>query len=189
MERIPARGKSRLTLPEQEKLKGRALGGKKGMVSGLIILSPWKPGPGSQIQTLTLDSLRPLALWTKGPPAFLCFLEFKPLQADTKNAGPNGKASQTKEISAPNGGPIKAPNRRSKILAISFMSLKSTLVANQEPSPEGGMSLWPDPITTTLEQDNQVANLRFLTNEKTPGLSAILPPLNPSTQISQAHLS
>ncbi|KAJ9086313.1 hypothetical protein DSO57_1005303 [Entomophthora muscae] len=63
------------------------------------------------------------------------------------------------------------------------MSLKSTLVANQEPSPEEDTGLQHDPMTTTLEQDNQVANLRFLTNERTPGPSAILPPLNPSTQI------
>ncbi|KAJ9063899.1 hypothetical protein DSO57_1036192 [Entomophthora muscae] len=47
----------------------------------------------------------------------------------------------------------------------------------------------PNPMATTLEQDNQVANLRYLTNERTPGSGAILLPLKPSTQISQAHIS
>ncbi|KAJ9075540.1 hypothetical protein DSO57_1035185 [Entomophthora muscae] len=41
-------------------------------------------------------------------------------------------------------------------------------------------------MTTTLEQDNQVANLRSLTNERTPGPGAILLPLN---QNPQARLS
>ncbi|KAJ9086438.1 hypothetical protein DSO57_1004161 [Entomophthora muscae] len=133
----------------------------------LIILLLLKPGPKVGIQTLTLNPRRLLALWTKEPP-----------QAEAKNDGLNGKASQTKEISTPKGG--------NKTSTISFMSLKSTLVANQEPSPEGGMGLWPGPMTKTIEQDNQVANLRSLTNERTPGPGAILPPLNQSTL---AHLS
>ncbi|KAJ9062900.1 hypothetical protein DSO57_1005702 [Entomophthora muscae] len=107
---------------------------------------------------------------------------------ETKNDGPNGEASQTKGIIAPNGGVIKAPNGGNKILTIRFMSLKSALVANKEPSPEEGTGLWPDPMTTTLEQDNQVANLRYLTNERTPCLGTILLPLNPSTQIPPGPL-
>ncbi|KAJ9080680.1 hypothetical protein DSO57_1022345 [Entomophthora muscae] len=96
--------------------------------------------------------------------ACLCFPEVESPQADTKNAGPNGKVSQTKEISVPNGGVIKAPNGGNKTSTISFMSLKSTLAANKEPSPEGGTGPQPNPMTTTLEQDNQVAYSRFLTN-------------------------
>ncbi|KAJ9066630.1 hypothetical protein DSO57_1007704 [Entomophthora muscae] len=114
------------------------------------------------------------------------FPEIEPLQAEAKNDDQNVKASQTKEISAPNGGVIKAPNGGNKTSTISFMSLKSTLLANQEQSSEGGTGLQPNPMTTTLEQDNQVANSRFLTNERTPSLSAILLSLN---QNPWAHLS
>ncbi|KAJ9089341.1 hypothetical protein DSO57_1013923 [Entomophthora muscae] len=106
----------------------------------------------------------------------LCSPEVEPPQADTKNVGPYGKTGQTKGINPPNGGLIKAPNGGTKMATISFMNLKSKLVANQELSLEGGTGLQPDPMTTTLEQDNQVANLRFLINERTPGPSAILPP-------------
>ncbi|KAJ9084695.1 hypothetical protein DSO57_1021599 [Entomophthora muscae] len=76
-----------------------------------------------------------------------------PPQAEAKNNDPNGEASQTKGIIAPNGGVIKAPNRGNKIPTISFMGLKSTLVANQEPSLEEGTGLWPNPMTIPLEQD------------------------------------
>ncbi|KAJ9081620.1 hypothetical protein DSO57_1012736 [Entomophthora muscae] len=121
--------------------------------------------------------------------ACLHFPGVEPLQAEAMNNYPNGKASQTKGTIAPNEGIIKTPNRGNKIPIISFMSLKSTLVANQEPSLEEDMGLWPNPMTTTLEQDNQVANLRFLTNEKTSVLGAIFLPLNPSAQISWPHIS
>ncbi|KAJ9081217.1 hypothetical protein DSO57_1017061 [Entomophthora muscae] len=120
--------------------------------------------------------------------ACLRFSRVKPPQAEAKNDGPNDEASQTKGIIAPNEGVIKAPNGGNKIPTISSMSLKSTLVANQETSPEEDMGLWPNPMTTTLEQDDQVANLRFLTNERNPVLGAVLLSLNPSTQIPQAHL-
>ncbi|KAJ9066953.1 hypothetical protein DSO57_1004715 [Entomophthora muscae] len=121
--------------------------------------------------------------------ACLCFPGVKPLQAEAKNDGLNGEASQTNRIIATKGEVIKVPNRGNKIPTISFMSLKSTLVANQEPSPETGTGPRPDLVTTTLEQDNQVVNSRFLTNGRTLSLSAILPPLNLSTQIPRAHLS
>ncbi|KAJ9081996.1 hypothetical protein DSO57_1008953 [Entomophthora muscae] len=103
----------------------------------------------------------------------LRFPEVKPLQDEANNDGPNGEASQTKGISAPNGGLIKALNGGNKISTISFMSLKSTLVANQETSLGEGTGPRPNPMTTTLEQDNQVANSRSLTNERIPSLSAI----------------
>ncbi|KAJ9060734.1 hypothetical protein DSO57_1027780 [Entomophthora muscae] len=119
----------------------------------------------------------------------LCSPEVKSLQADTKNVGSYGKTGQTKKINAPNEGLIKAPNGGTKMTTISFMNLKSMLVANQEPSPEGGAGLQPNLMTTALEQDNQVANLRFLTNERTPSSSAIFPPLNLSTQFPRAHPS
>ncbi|KAJ9059465.1 hypothetical protein DSO57_1002042 [Entomophthora muscae] len=98
------------------------------------------------------------------------FPEVKLLQDKANNDGLNSEAKQNKGINAPNGGVIK-----------------STLVANQEPSLEEGIGPQPNPMTTTIEQDNQVANSRSLTNERTPTLSAILPPLNPSTQIPWVH--
>ncbi|KAJ9081975.1 hypothetical protein DSO57_1009196 [Entomophthora muscae] len=110
-----------------------------------------------------------------------CFLKLEPLQAEAKNDGLNGKASQTKGISVSNRGVIKVPNGVNEISIISFMSLKSTLVTNQELTQERGMGLWLSLMTTTLKQDNQVAKLIFLTNERTPGPGAILLPLNQST--------
>ncbi|KAJ9068249.1 hypothetical protein DSO57_1030543 [Entomophthora muscae] len=53
---------------------------------------------------------------------------------------------------------------------------------NQEQTQERGTGLWPGPMTSTPEQDNQAAKLRFLTNGRTPRPGAILPPLDPSTQ-------
>ncbi|KAJ9056504.1 hypothetical protein DSO57_1032450 [Entomophthora muscae] len=110
-------------------------------------------------------------------------------QADTKNVDPCSKKSQTKEIIAPNERLITAPNKGTDLATISFMNLKSTPVTNQEPSPGKGTGLQPNLMTTTLKQANQVANLRFLTNERTPGPSAILLPLDLSTQSPQACLS
>ncbi|KAJ9082337.1 hypothetical protein DSO57_1005479 [Entomophthora muscae] len=92
----------------------------------------------------------------------------EPPQADTKNVGPCSKTSQTKEIIAPNGKLITAPNGGTDLATISFMNLKSTPATNQEPTQERGTSPQPDPMTTTLKQENQVAKLRLLTNERTP---------------------
>ncbi|KAJ9077439.1 hypothetical protein DSO57_1016745 [Entomophthora muscae] len=100
-------------------------------------------------------------------------LGVKPLQAEAKSDYPKDKASQTREITAPKEGLIKAPNGGKEIPTISFMSLKSTLVVNQEPSPEEVTGLWPNLMTTPLEQDNQVANYRSLTDERSPKPSAI----------------
>ncbi|KAJ9058828.1 hypothetical protein DSO57_1008357 [Entomophthora muscae] len=56
----------------------------------------------------------PESLQATGPmnqgAACLRFPEVKPPQTEAKNDGLNGKASQTKEISTPNGGLIKAPD-------------------------------------------------------------------------------
>ncbi|KAJ9057203.1 hypothetical protein DSO57_1024858 [Entomophthora muscae] len=62
--------------------------------------------------------------------AYLRFPEVKPPQAEAQHDDLNGKVSQTKEISAPNGGVIKAPNEGNETSTISFMSLKSTLVVS-----------------------------------------------------------
>ncbi|KAJ9062604.1 hypothetical protein DSO57_1009156 [Entomophthora muscae] len=121
--------------------------------------------------------------------ACLCFSGIEPPQAEAKNVGPCSETEQTKEIIAPNERPITAPNRGTEAATISFMNLKSIPVANQEPSPGRGTGPRPDPMTITLKQVNQVANLRFSTNERTPGPSAILLPLDPSTQFPRACLS
>ncbi|KAJ9083620.1 hypothetical protein DSO57_1032876 [Entomophthora muscae] len=113
----------------------------------------------------------------------------EPPQADTKNVDPCSKKSQTKEIIAPNGRLITALNRGTDLATISFINLKSTPATNQEPTQERGTGPRPGPMTTTLKQDNQVAKLRFLTNERTPGPSAILLPLDPSTQFPQPYPS
>ncbi|KAJ9061709.1 hypothetical protein DSO57_1017961 [Entomophthora muscae] len=70
-----------------------------------------------------------------------------------------------------------------------MLAQMSTSATNQELTQERGTGPQPSPMTTTLEQDNQVANLRFLINERTPGPSAILPPLKPCTQIPRAVTS
>ncbi|KAJ9062254.1 hypothetical protein DSO57_1012702 [Entomophthora muscae] len=98
--------------------------------------------------------------------ACLRFPGVEPLRAEANNDGPNDEASQTKGIIAPNKETIKAPNGGNRILTISFMSLKTTPAANQESPPGEGTGLRPDPMATTLEQDNQVANLRSFDQRK-----------------------
>ncbi|KAJ9080014.1 hypothetical protein DSO57_1029543 [Entomophthora muscae] len=87
------------------------------------------------------DPLRPPGLWTAGPPAHV-FLESTP-QADTENIGLCSETGQNKEIITPNGRLITAPNGGTEAATISFMNLKSTPVANQEPSQERVMGLTP----------------------------------------------
>ncbi|KAJ9087700.1 hypothetical protein DSO57_1030622 [Entomophthora muscae] len=110
--------------------------------------------PGSRNQTPTLDPLGPLGLGTEGPPTRI-FSGIEPPQAEAKNVGPCSETGQTKEIIAPNGRPITAPNRGTEAATISFMNLKSTPVANQEPSSGRGIGPRPVPMTTTLKQVNQ----------------------------------
>ena len=147
------------------------------ILSGLTILPLWKPRPGSRNQTLSLDSPGLLGHWTARPH----FPEIEPPQADAKNDNSCSETGPVEEIIAPSGIPITAPNGGTKATTISFMSLKSTPATNQEPTQERGTGLQPGPMTKTLEQDNQVAKLRFLTNERTPGPGAILLPLDLST--------
>ncbi|KAJ9085111.1 hypothetical protein DSO57_1017111 [Entomophthora muscae] len=133
-----------------------------------------------------IENSFPLETWAQGSDlnpepeslraAFPHFPGVKPLQAEAKNDGPNDEASQTKGIIAPNVETIKVPNG-------GYTSGQSRVTPRRRHGPA------PEPMTTALKQDNQVANSRFLTNERTPSLSAILPPLNPSTQIPQAHIS
>ncbi|KAJ9058654.1 hypothetical protein DSO57_1010223 [Entomophthora muscae] len=145
--------------------------------SGLTILPLWNPRPKSGSQTQNLDPPGLLGLWTAGPH----FSGIEPPQADTEDDGPCSETDHTKEIIAPSGMPITAPNGGAKAATISFMSLKSAPATNQEPTQGRGTGLQPGPMTMTLEQDNQVAKLGVLTNERTPRPSTILLPLDPST--------
>ncbi|KAJ9090374.1 hypothetical protein DSO57_1003110 [Entomophthora muscae] len=108
--------------------------------------SPWAAGPVDR------RTARPHFTGIKSP------------QADTENVGPCSETGQKKEIIAPNGRLITAPNGGTEAATISFMNLKSTPAANQEPTQERGTGPQPGPMTTTLKQDNQVAKSRFLTN-------------------------
>ncbi|KAJ9084880.1 hypothetical protein DSO57_1019520 [Entomophthora muscae] len=124
--------------------------------------------------------------WAAGPmdcgTTCLYFSGIEPLQADTEDDGPPSETDQAKEISALSGLPITTPNGGNQATTKSFMSLKSSPATNQEPTQERGTGLQPGPMTTILEQDNQVAKLGVTTNERTPRLSAILLPLDPSPQ-------
>ncbi|KAJ9064602.1 hypothetical protein DSO57_1028845 [Entomophthora muscae] len=170
---------------EQEELEGRALGeeGDGVRIDNSSSLETWAREQGSNPE--------PGFLWAAGPvdrrTTHLRFSRIEPPLADTKNVDPCSKKSQTKEIIAPNEGLITAPNGDTDLETISIDS-KSTPATNQEPTQERGMGPQPGPMTLTPEQDNQAAKLRFLTNERTPGPGAILPPLNPSTQLPQPCL-
>ncbi|KAJ9068511.1 hypothetical protein DSO57_1027943 [Entomophthora muscae] len=107
-------------------------------------------------------------------------------QADTKCINPFSKKRQSKEIIAPNGGLIIAPNGGTDLATISFINSKSTPATNQEPTQERGTGPQTGPMTSTLKLDDQAAKLRIQTNEKTPGLSVIMLPLDPSTQFPQS---
>ncbi|KAJ9080473.1 hypothetical protein DSO57_1024634 [Entomophthora muscae] len=178
-------GKTPSTRLEPQDPAGSQPAGPTARLLGLTILSLWKTGPGSGNQTPTLGPPGLLGLWTAHPR----ILGTNLLQADTKNAGPCNETSQTKEIIAPNRRLITVPNGGTEAATISFMDLKSTPVANQELSQERGTGPRPGLMTTTLKQDNQVAKLRFLTNERTPGLSTIFLPLDLSIQFPWACLS
>ncbi|KAJ9052255.1 hypothetical protein DSO57_1036040 [Entomophthora muscae] len=125
-------------------------------------------------------------LWAAGPvdcgTACPRFSGIKLPQADTERINPCSKKRQSKEIIAPNGGLITAPNGGTDLSTISFINLKSTPATNQEPTQERGTGPQPGPMTSTLKLDDQAAKSRIWTNERTPRLSAILLPLDPSTQ-------
>ncbi|KAJ9051718.1 hypothetical protein DSO57_1001984 [Entomophthora muscae] len=125
------------------------------------------PGPGS--------------LWAAHP----CFLGIKPLQAEAPVNSQSQNTNISPTIVAPKEEPFELPNEGRDGAYVSFMSLKPSQATNQEPIQERGIGLQPGPMTTTLKQDNQVAKLRILTNERTPGPSAILLLSGPSTQFPQ----
>ncbi|KAJ9071850.1 hypothetical protein DSO57_1033065 [Entomophthora muscae] len=116
-------------------------------------------------------------LWAAGPvncgTAHLRFSGIEPPQADTEHIDPCSKKRQNKEIIAPNGVLITTPNEGTDLATISFMNLKSMPATNQEQTQERDTGPRPGPMTSTPEQDNQAAKLRFLTNGRTPKLGSI----------------
>ncbi|KAJ9082688.1 hypothetical protein DSO57_1002205 [Entomophthora muscae] len=134
----------------------------------------------AQEQDLNPDPGSPRACGPRGCPPV--FFGVKPQQAEAPAKPQSQDTSTSSTMMAPEEEYLKFPNGGRDDTYTNFMSLKSSQVTNQEPTQERGTGLRPNPMTTTLEQDNQVAKLRFLTNERTPGLSAILLPLDLSTQ-------
>ncbi|KAJ9070645.1 hypothetical protein DSO57_1005738 [Entomophthora muscae] len=130
------------------------------------------PGPGS------LRAARPMDCWA----ACLCFLGIKPLQAEALVNSQSQNTNISPTIVAPEEEPFELPNEGRDGVYVSFINLKSSQETNQEPTQERGTGLRPGPMTTTLKQDNQVAKLRILTNERTPRPSTILLLSDPSTQ-------
>ncbi|KAJ9088133.1 hypothetical protein DSO57_1026163 [Entomophthora muscae] len=110
------------------------------------------------------------------------FFGIKPLQAEAPVNSQSQNTNISPTIVAPKEEPFELPNEGRDGAYVRFMSLKSSQATNQEPTQERGLGLRPSPLTITLKQDNQVAKLRILTNEKTPGPSAILLLSDPSTQ-------
>ncbi|KAJ9053682.1 hypothetical protein DSO57_1021861 [Entomophthora muscae] len=84
----------------------------------------------------------------------LRFLGIKPPQAEIKHDTLDDSVSQTLKTEAQNKRSIKLPNGGKEIPTISFMSLKSSLVFNQEPSLEETTGQKPSPMTTPQEQKN-----------------------------------
>ncbi|KAJ9048342.1 hypothetical protein DSO57_1035973 [Entomophthora muscae] len=111
----------------------------------------------------------------------LHFSGIEPPQADIEEDDPPGKVDQAEESNALSEVPITTPNGGVPA-TIGIMSLKSSPATNQEPTQGRGTSLQLGPMTSMLKQDNQVAKLGAATNERTPGPSAILLPLDPSPQ-------
>ncbi|KAJ9075184.1 hypothetical protein DSO57_1038514 [Entomophthora muscae] len=109
------------------------------------------------------------------------FSGIEPLQADVEEDNLPRKADQAKDSTALSEVPITTPNGGDPA-TIGLMSLKSSPATNQEPTQGRGTGLQLGPMTSMLKQDNQVAKLGAATNERTPGPSAILLPLDPSPQ-------
>ncbi|KAJ9062209.1 hypothetical protein DSO57_1013076 [Entomophthora muscae] len=133
------------------------------------------PGPGS------LRAVGPMDCWAAHP----CFLGIKPLQAEAPVNSQSQNTNISPTIVAPKEDLFELPNEGRDGAYVSFMSLKSSQATNQQPTQERGTGPQPGYMTTTLKQDNQVAKSRILTNERNPGLSAILLLSDLSTQFPQ----
>ncbi|KAJ9085187.1 hypothetical protein DSO57_1016339 [Entomophthora muscae] len=92
------------------------------------------------------------------------FSGVEPPRADAEDDGPPSETDQAKEIIALSGVTITTSNGGNQAATISFMSLNSSPATNQEPTQGRGTGPRPGPMTTTLEQDNQVTKLGVMTN-------------------------
>ncbi|KAJ9081511.1 hypothetical protein DSO57_1013856 [Entomophthora muscae] len=97
--------------------------------------------------------------------------------------------SQPLENTAPNRRSDELPNGCKEIPNISFMSFKSTLVANQDSSPEGNADLKPAPMIMAQEQKNWATFPEISTNKQLVSSGAILLLLNLGVLATQPHIS
>ncbi|KAJ9050420.1 hypothetical protein DSO57_1014643 [Entomophthora muscae] len=116
------------------------------------------------------------------------FSGIEPPRADVEEDDLPRKVDQAEESTALSEVPITTPNGGDPA-TIGLMSLKSLPATNQEPTQGRGTGPQLGPMTSMLKQDNQVAKLGAATNERTPGPSAILLPLDPSPQFPWPCLS
>ncbi|KAJ9081940.1 hypothetical protein DSO57_1009644 [Entomophthora muscae] len=157
--------------------------------TGLTIYHLWKTRPGNKIQIPTLNACRLPAPQIKRPPAHPRFSEIEPPQAEAQAKSQSKNTSIDLRVVAPEEGLLNLPNRGKESPSDNFINLKPSWITNQVQLPEENTGFRPNPMTATQEQDNQVANSRFLTNEQTPGLGAISLPLNMSVQTTWSHIS
>ncbi|KAJ9087853.1 hypothetical protein DSO57_1028934 [Entomophthora muscae] len=75
------------------------------------------------------------------------FPAIEPPKAEAEHNFLDDNISQTLETTSPNRRSDKLPNGNKEIPTISFMSLKSVLVVNQDSSPEENTGLKPAPMT------------------------------------------
>ncbi|KAJ9089428.1 hypothetical protein DSO57_1013176 [Entomophthora muscae] len=110
----------------------------------------------AQEQDLNPDpgSPRLLGLWTAGT----CFFGINPLQAEAPTKPQSQNTSTSSTMVAPKEEPLELPNGGRDDAYMNFMSLKSSQVTHQELTQERGTGPRPDPMTTTLEQDNQLSS-------------------------------
>ncbi|KAJ9050987.1 M-phase phosphoprotein 8 [Entomophthora muscae] len=100
--------------------------------------------------------------------AYPHFLETEPPQAEasTKFQSQNTRTSWAMVL--PKEELLKLPNGGRESSSVNFIYLKSSWVTNQIQSPKEKTGFRPNPMTTAQNKENQVTNLDFPTNERTP---------------------
>ncbi|KAJ9082286.1 hypothetical protein DSO57_1006070 [Entomophthora muscae] len=84
----------------------------------------------------------------------LRFSEIKPPQAEAEPNSQNVNISKNLRATAPEEGLNNLPNGGRKIPTVNLMSMKSTLVINQDSSPDENAHLKPTLMTMAKEQKN-----------------------------------
>ncbi|KAJ9069054.1 hypothetical protein DSO57_1022329 [Entomophthora muscae] len=133
-----------------------------------------------------IDNSLPLETWAQGrdsnpEPTFLRaagpmdqgpthprFFGIKPLQAEAPAKSQSQNTCTSSTMVVPKEEPLELPNGSRDDASVNFMSLKSFQVTNQTLLPKINPGFGPNPMTIAQNQENQVINLDFLTNERTP---------------------